>query len=106
MSRQRRNHFCKGLEPYCFCADRHNDEYRSDDASENQEAAQYIEKCLHNIFNLLVSGCNSPHEHPEGQHGGGAVDKITYYCAHAPGFFFPAEHARHDADNSGELKDS
>jgi len=56
-------------------------------------------------FSLSASS-NSLHEHPESQHGSGAVEEIAEYGTGTPGFFFLAEHAHHDTDNSGELKNS
>lgn len=84
--------------------DRHDDVDGSAGPRQQKEAAQGFQQYAHRASYLT-----SPYrhqEHPQGQHGEGAVRREAKQCAHAPRPALPAEHARHDRHDSDELQDA
>ena len=106
MESQYRSHFREGGESFLLSGHAGDDGADSNNAREEKNTAQDVKYYFHFISILVKDLRDSVHEHPEGQQRRASVEHVTDDRILGPGFFFPAEHARHYHDNSNQLQDS
>ncbi|WP_076004502.1 hypothetical protein [Dehalogenimonas formicexedens] len=99
MKQNRRYLGCEGCR--VFRGDRRDNGDDSDNAEAEKDVSECFVKCAHLIAPLLLHRVD---KHPQRKQRKKAVDGVTGHGIFAPGFFFPAEHARHYHDYSDQLK--